>query len=159
MSDAAISNWIAGAALLVALVALLVAAWTSQKQTRLQSRLVRIEEARDLDRQMAGSQAQLEGKLFAGNARMSAHLRITNVGAAAARNIRITVDKLPILEHPGFRQNVLPETIAQGASVALWMFAFDGMKTRYHVGIAWDDESGRDGHWTSDISMLPADAR
>jgi hypothetical protein len=166
MSDAAIANVIAVVAALVAIAALWLAARTNRKQihlqeqqNRLQADLVRIEQVRERDRVVAGSQAKLQGQLFAGiSGGMTAHLRVTNLGAATARNIRITIDETPILRHSAFRRDPLPGAIAPGAPVNFRMVAFDGMETRYRVAIDWDDESGHAGHWNSTVSILPANA-
>jgi hypothetical protein len=76
-----------------------ILAWSvSNRQNRLQARMLELEEARERDRLAEGSRAELTAAMVRSS--HSGRLFITNDGPAGARNIRVTLDGKPIDRHP-----------------------------------------------------------
>jgi hypothetical protein len=139
---------------LVISVGAAILAWSvSNRQNRLQARMLELEEARERDRLAEGSRAQVSAMMRRSSG--SGRLYIDNSGPAAARNIRVTLDDKPIDKHPYIHEGQeLIAVLGPGAHSEFIVKTHDAMPTAFHCQIAWDNPNGDRGFWESELSFL-----
>lgn len=138
-------------ATVVAVISLALSFRTSREQNRQQRAMLRLESARERDRLADKTRANVTARLFFTD--HSARLSISNAGPAPAQITNISVDDTPIAQHPLIRTEGPVTLLAPDASVDLTMITFDGMPSLYKVDIAWEDDSGIPGMWSSQLSL------
>ncbi len=146
-------NIVSWVGVFIALGSLAVSAITLIRGSRMQQRVVRIEEQREQERRSQSLQASLRPELRGGG---SSRLCLINHGAAEARNIRVEMDGKPLAQHPTTVEGD-PMPIFVGpygeiccsfaASSALW---FHDIGPSFKIKITWDDDFGQNRtYWTT----------
>jgi hypothetical protein len=85
----------------------------------------------------------------------SGRLHVLNAGPAAARNIRVSLDEKPLNLHPYIYEGVEAiGVLGPDASAEFVVSTWDGMPTRFHCHITWDDLGTGPGVWESELTFL-----
>jgi hypothetical protein len=80
---------------------------------------------------------------------------VTNAGPAVARNIRVLLDETPLDQHPYIHQGVDSiGVLGPSARSEFIVKTWDGIRSRYHLRITWDNPSGEVGSWESDLDFI-----
>jgi len=154
---AAIANWlVAAGALAVSIIALAVSIRTQRKQGSLQSRLVEIEEARELSRQQQARKAMLRAEIIRTEHRSISQFRlqISNDGEAPAFKVMAWLEDDPLMEHraiPG-NQHEITE-IGRRSSVSYLLSITFGLHPPWRFRLAWQDESGTPGEYETTLTI------
>ena len=117
-----------------------------QENTALHERLVKLEEAREADRQEDKKSASLYGVLQKrpGRKRMRDMLIIKNKGKADARNITLQIDSCPIEKARGFFPDKMPiSLLPAGEETGILAALNKDHAPPFLLAITWDDESGK----------------
>jgi hypothetical protein len=147
--------------LIVSVAALAVSIWTgfvtyrlARRQTTLQERLLSLENSRERDRRVESSTARVRASI-GHPLKSSWYLRVVNEGPSEARAITMQVDGLPILDHPLVPKGA-PEIrhLGPGAHGQYPLAVHMGVEPKLLVQLAWEDQSGRPGTWTSELSIF-----
>jgi hypothetical protein len=126
----------------------------ASENVRLQERLLHLEEARERDRRATMSRAGVTASIE-DRGRADYRLVVRNQGEATAREIRVTIDGVPVLEHPLVPRGVKEvRTLASGVE-APYLLAFShGRSPILDVRIEWIDDSGVPGRWASELKLF-----
>ncbi len=100
MGDAAgwVGVGVSGVAVVVSIAALWKSSLAQRKANAAQQRIVEIEEHREKDRLAVGKRAELRAELRK-TARGTSRLYVINEGPAGARNVAVSLDEKPLLDH------------------------------------------------------------
>jgi hypothetical protein len=147
------------AAFAISILSVLLSWWVSRRQTqlssgqtRVQARLLDLEEAREHDRLASGARAQVTVEMV--RTRDTGRLYVLNDGPASARNVRVTLDGQPLHEHQLIHEGVGSiGTIGPGARVEFIVTTWDSVQARFHAEATWDNPSGQSESWHP-ISVL-----
>jgi hypothetical protein len=140
-------------ALLVSIGAALLAWGVSNRQNKMQARLLELEEARERDRLAEGSRADVTARMVRSS--QSGRLYVFNVGPTPARNIRVILDGKPISQHPYIHQGQeLIGVLGPGAQKEFIVVTWDGMPTHFHCQVSWENLHGEPGAWESELTFL-----
>ena len=142
-----------------------IATWrTNSRQSQYQERLVTLETAREQDRQRLARSAEVRASIDRGKQHFRERmigsspqywLVIRNDGMALARNVRILLDRKPILEHP-----LVPDGEEEITTIG------PGTEHRYNLAVSvqsvrivdvliqWDDDSGEPRRWESKLKIV-----
>ncbi len=127
-----------------------------EEQVEMQKRITQIEESRERDRVTQSRKANLSAKLQKVE-QNSYRLVINNSGQGTARNVKATLDGMPIMEHPAIchdrEEDVL--TIGQNSSVSYIMCIINipGKRPPFKFRVTWDDDSGEPGEYETTITF------
>lgn len=124
-------------------------------QTKLNRRLVEIEEGRDARAELTATQAELRAGIMV-MPRGIWFVRLDNVGAAPATNIRVSLEGAPIEEFQYYLAGTGPERpfdLGEDGGVT-WKLSvgLGGDIPPWTVEVLWDDASGTDRRWASTIT-------
>ena len=144
------------AAFALSLIAIVVSitAWITSWRT--QKRHLAIEEARDRDRVTQRRKANLTAQLLKEPrpGHPAFFLEVRNDGPAEARDISVTLDDQPFLEHPVSPDNL--EAIHQLGSAAHFRYPLVvamGQAGPYKLHITWSDDSGEAGSYLTTLTV------
>jgi len=143
------ANITALAAFVLSLVACIGAAFAWVKSHNVQKRQVEIEEKRERDRLIEKSRARLVAQIVPEEGR----LRITNTGLAEARDIILTMDGKPVLEHPAIPHGVQDfHLLGPGSSAEVPLAISLECQPPWQVKVVWNDDSGEPGHYRTTVT-------
>lgn len=148
---------------LVSLAALGVAIWAHVRTSRisresndLQARLVALEEAREADRRAAQERAELTPHLEkrpGRSGRLRDMLVISNRGAAAAKDVHVTLDETPIDEHGAVMCDALPVPVIGPGADSAFVVAIDrDHAPPFHVRVMWSDGVGEERSYETTLT-------
>jgi hypothetical protein len=141
MGDAA--SWasvvIAAVSMVVSLIAMFKSNKAQQEANAAQRKLVKIEEDRELERRSGSLEAHLKPSLRKMGS--SYRLYIENSGAAEARNVRISMDGVPLSEHR-VGGDQIPLIIGPSSEASCLLALSLANHPPFNAEIQWDDESG-----------------
>ena len=136
---------------LIALWAIIVSRQTASRQTQLQERLLALEGSRERDRRLASTTAKVSAH-FEGPT-STRKLVVLNEGPSAARQISVTINGTPLIEHDRIpRGQQLVRNLGPGGRAAYLFSLTMGTPPVYTIAIEWEDDSGRPGNWSSELS-------
>ena len=143
----------------VAVLALLLSAWghwrtrrISEEQTRLQARMVELEEQRAHERQLYQKRAMLKAELIRKDSKP--HIRIENRGASEARNIRGTLNGKPLKEHDCTKSLFQPiNSIGANSDTRIPIRLLLQVKGQppFDLVLHWDDDIGTDHTYSTTL--------
>ena len=154
------SDIIASGSVLVAGLAL----WQSWKTTReandllkeqvaLQDRLTQIEQSREHAKLMQSLQALLRAVVCKTD-RGSWRLVMMNTGQGTARNVTITLDGKPLLQHDAIpRGEQEAKLIGPESEVSYCMAICSGCHPPFELEATWDDDSGQQGRYGTTLTF------
>jgi len=145
--------------LVVAFVSLCVAimayakSYKTQDQTiALQQRLIQIEEGRDQLSLIKASSATLRAELREFE-RSSYKLCIANDGASVARNVRIELGDMPLVDHQAFPRGVkMPNFIGPKSEITCPIAIHLGCAPSFALRVLWDDDCGPNHNFMTTLS-------
>jgi hypothetical protein len=124
-----------------------------KQQVALQDRLTQIEQSREHAKLMQSLQAVLRAELRqtdGGNYR----LFIINTGQGTARNVTITLDGKPLLEHEAIpRGEQEAKTIGPESEISYYMAICRGCTPPFELEATWDDDSGQQGRYGTTLTF------
>ena len=160
----AISDLIAIGAILVSLLSIYFSfranknSLTLQKeQTEMQKRITQIEESRERERAIQSKKACLKAELreVERNNRRSHRLVIENYGQGTARNVKATLDGMPILEHPAFIRSQQEIILISPHSKISYMADIKlSCSPPFEFKVTWEDDSGEPGEYETTLTTL-----
>jgi hypothetical protein len=147
------------AALVISVLALIASIWSvvesrraSNKGIALQERLLRLESGKELERRIAGLQAQVVAFIDIRDGRDRLYFR--NEGLATAQEIEVLIDGLPMTKQQlVVRADSQPTTLGPSAEASVGLLQYDGRPAALRVAVHWTDDTGERGHWESDLSL------
>ena len=142
-------DYISVIGLIVAFVSLCVAIMayaksykTQDKTIALQQRLIQIEEGRDQLSLVKASSAKLRAELREFE-RSSYKLCIANDGESMARNVRIELGDMPLIDHQAFLRGVkMPDFIGSKSEITCPIAIHLGCAPSFALRVLWDDGCG-----------------
>ncbi len=138
------SNIIAGLSLIVSVIALALSLRAQRDANAAQRRIVEIEEQREYERRLEARQAWVQPELRETGSG-SDRLYLVNHGMAEARNVRVSLDGVPLAEHhAAVRGDSMPPLIGPGAEVSCLLGISHDCAPPFEVEVRWDDDSGKD---------------
>lgn len=136
---------------LIAVWAIVVSRQTASRQTQLQERLLALEGSRERDRRLASTTAKVSAH-FEGPT-STRKLVIVNEGPSSARLISVTINGTPLMEHDRIpRGQQVVRNLGPGGRAAYLFSLTMGTPSVYTIAIEWEDDSGRPGSWSSELS-------
>ena len=146
------SDGIATASLVVAVVALVVAIRAGKNANVVSTKQLAIEEQRDSERRQEARQARLVPEIR--RVGTSYKLFVRNDGMAAARDIVVMLDGEPFVHHCGAMPNDdLSSSIGSRGEVSCMLVLSLGCAAPKHVRLTWKDESEIHGVYEGGISL------
>ena len=139
--------------LVISAFALLISLWFAVRQTKLQERLLHLEEAEARRRLTASQSAKLRAVLDRNG--QSPALLVINDGAAEARDISVIIDGTPVLKHPLVPrgQKEVRQLGPEGAARYILSLTM-GSPSLVQVEIGWTDGAGAAQSWRSDLTLF-----
>jgi len=118
-----------------------------KQQVALQDRLTQIEQSREHAKLIQSLQAVIRAVLRKTD-RGSWRLFVLNTGQGTARNVTITLDGKPLLEHDAVpRGEQEAKTIGPESDVSYCMAISSGCHPPFEFEATWDDNSGQQGRY------------
>jgi len=140
-------------AILVSIGAAIAAYRQGSHQSRIQERLLALEQGRERDRRLEASSARIQAAIHRAGSNYRLHL--VNTGSSEARMILTRIDGKPILAHDLVPQGVKEITrLGSGASADYPLAVHMGVEPRIEVAIEWEDSSANPGSWSSELSLF-----
>lgn len=124
-----------------------------RQQVSLQDRLTQIEQSREHARLIQSLRATIRAVLRKTD-RGSWRLFVLNTGEGTARNVTLTLDGKPLLEHdvvPRGEQEA--KTIGPGSDVSYCMAISRGCHPPFEFEATWDDDSGQRGTYGTTLTF------
>lgn len=121
-----------------------------ERQNELQERMLALESSRERQRIHQGKRAAVRAEVVRiGHDR---RLRLSNEGAAVARNIKVDLDGKLMQEHAWMLRNDDVVSILGPTAEAMNIIVLTQQSPmKAHIRITWDDESGEPGEWESEL--------
>ena len=146
------SDWIAIASVVIAVVALVVAIRAEKKSSIVSAKQIAIEEGRDSERRQEARQARLVPALK--RVGMSDKLFVRNDGMAAARDVVVMLDGEPFEHHCcAIANNKISTSIGSRGEVSCMLVLSLGCAAPKHVRLTWNDASEIPGVYEGGISI------
>lgn len=146
------SDWIAMASLVVAVVALVVAIRAEKKASVVSAKQLAIEEQRDSERRQEARRARLVPKIR--RVGTSCKLFVRNDGMAAARDIVVMLDGEPFEAHRvALPANQIPVEIGPTSEVSCLILITLSNAPPNHAKLTWTDDSGMPGSYEGGITL------
>ena len=124
-----------------------------KQQVALQDRLTHIEQSREHAKLMQSLQAVIRAVLTKTD-RSSWRLFVTNTGQGTARNVTITMDGNPLLEHEAIpRGEQEAKTIGPESEISYCMAICIGRTPPFELEATWDDDSGQQGRYGTTLTF------
>jgi hypothetical protein len=153
MDAAIVANLIAGLALLVSIVAILVSIHANRQANATQRRLVEIEEGRDRERVAAGRRADLRAEIREFGLH-SERLYVINEGSAAAHDVADFLDGVALAEHDAAVANdPLSTVIGPRSEASCLLMTTLSCATPFDIRITWQDDSGEPREYRSTLTF------
>ena len=149
-------------AAVISAIAIWVSIWTHNRNHKLQTRIVALEEVREKDRLAEKNKANLTAKITKEELRRSSthriswqhHLVVENKGVCGASNIKIILAGKPILEHPAVPQGTDEVTKVGPDSHIQYLLALSsGNYPPFDIEITWEDDSGEPGKYGTTLTL------
>lgn len=124
-----------------------------KQQVALQERLTLIEQSREHAKLINSLQAVLRAKLCktGGN---NWRLFVINTGQGTARNVTITLDGKPLLEHPAVPHGEQEtKLIGPESEISYCMAVSFGCTPPFELAATWDDDSGQQGRYSTTLTF------
>lgn len=135
------------------LLSLIVSVIALIKSNRAQLRIIAIEEQREEERRMESLQAKIQPKLVK-TLSNSYRLYLINHGKAAARNIRVKLDEVPLAEHRAtVRGDSMPSDVGPGGQISCLLALSVDCMPPFKIQILWDDDSGTDRSYVTTLTL------
>ena len=156
-----VAAWVSAIAAVVSIGAAIWATLKGAKAHRdslsIQAKLVAIEQSREDDRLAEQRNATLRAELVGehnGRGSKSYRLRITNHGRAEARNVDVTMDGKPIMEHRAVPRNLSEiRQVGPGAYFQYVLALSFSCSPPFEIEITWQDDSGTPGRFRTTLSF------
>ena len=154
---AAFAHWaVAGLALIISVIALLISRRAQRQQGVLQQQLLEIEQARDRSRQLEACKARLRAEIITVSLGMERQhrLEIRNDGEVEAREIKAWLEDIPIVNHPRILREATEITEIGPSSLARYILVKsfqNGPPWRFRV--TWQDDSGTPGEYQTTLTI------
>ena len=133
---------VAFVSLCVAIMAYAKSYKTQDKTIALQQRLIQIEEGRDQLSLVKASSAKLRAELREFE-RSSYKLCIANDGESMARNVRIELGDMPLIDHQAFLRGVkMPDFIGSKSEITCPIAIHLGCAPPFSIRVFLDDDCG-----------------
>ena len=146
------SDWIAIASVVIAVVALVVAIRAEKKASVVSAKQLAIEEGRDSERRQEARQARLVPDIR--RIGTSHKLFVRNVGMAAARDVVVMLDGEPFEHHCcAIANNEISTSIGSRGEVSCMLVLSFGCAAPKHVRLTWNDASEIPGVYEGGISI------
>jgi len=124
-----------------------------KRQVVLQDRLTQIEQSREHAKLMQSLQAVLRAELRKTD-RSSWRLFVANTGQGTARNVAITLDGKPLLEHDAVpRGEQETKMIGPESEISYCMAICSGCCPPFDLEATWDDDSGQQGRYGTTLTF------
>jgi hypothetical protein len=124
-----------------------------KEQVALQDRLTQIEQSREHAKLMQSLQAAIRATLRKVDA-SSWRLVVVNTGQGTARNVGLTLDSKPLLEHGAIpRGEHEAKTIGPESEVSYCMAIHRSCRPPFELTVTWDDDSGQKGHYGTTLTF------
>jgi hypothetical protein len=124
-----------------------------KQQVAIQDRLTQIEQSREHAKLMQSLQAVIRAVLTKTD-RSSWRLFVTNTGQGTARNVTITLDGKPLLEHEAIpRGEQEARTIGPESEISYCMAICSGCTPPFELEATWDDDSGQQGRYGTTLTF------
>lgn len=133
----------------------------AEEATKLQARIVQLEEARQSQSEIDARRARLHAErtskdVFRFNRpEKDSYLTIFNSGQSSASRLEVFVNQKPLNEYQEFHPK-LPERASIGSNgrldLLMMFFVGGALQLPFEVRLAWDDSSGSRGEWAGTIS-------
>jgi hypothetical protein len=147
-----LANTIAGLALLASIAALWLGARANRQANATQRRLLEIEEQRDKERRADATRANLRAELRdLGD--YDRRLYIINDGFAAARDVEITLEGVPLGECEIAYQGSPGTVIGPRTEASCPLAIHDGCQPPFEILITWQDDSGEPREYRSTLTF------
>ena len=144
------------AAFAMALGSLVVAMVALVKSSRTQKRLLTIEEQRERDRLAETKKARLTARITeqpSGPGGWNGYLQIINEGKGEAREIQISLDGVPAMEHRSILKQQSPIRQVGPQSAARYVLdSAIGVPLPREVEMRWTDDSGEQGRYRTTLT-------
>ena len=146
------SDWIAIASVVIAVVALVVAIRAEKKASIMSAKQLAIEEGRDSERRQEARQARLVPEIrLVGT---SHKLFVRNDGMAAARDVVVMLDGEPFEAHRvALRAHQIPVEIGPTSEVSCLILITLSYAPPNHAKLTWTDDSGVPGSYEGGITL------
>ena len=142
------------AAFLVTLASVFVSIAVHVKRQRTQQRVLTIEEEREADRKRRALKAELQARIVK-DERNTDWLEINNRGEAAATEVDVRLDGIPVADHPavGVQQGELVQLIGPHSNVRYLLVLTMQERPPYEIAITWRDRSGEPGEYRTTLTF------
>jgi hypothetical protein len=145
-------------ALVLSMLSIVLSAWMSWRQNRLQERLVELETSREHDRLKAARSttvvASIEHERRPDTRFTESFLQVSNTGATGARDIQVTIDDTPLVQHAHvFVEDPAVTQLGAHASARYPVAVPFGSASVVVVRVTWTNESDEPGEWKSQLRL------
>ena len=124
-----------------------------KQQVALQDRLAQIEQSREHAESVRSLQAVLRAELRRTGIN-SWRLLVMNKGQGTARNLAITLDSKPLLEHPVFSGGQEEaKLIGPESSISYCISVSHGCAPPFELVATWGDDSGQQGQYSTTVTF------
>lgn len=160
----AIPDLIAIGAILVSLLSIYFSFRANKKsltlqkeQTEMQKRITQIEESRERERAIQSKKACLRAKLRK-NERGFYCLDINNSGQGIARNVKATLDGMPIFRHPVIDRDqqvitLIDPQIGPHSKISYTTSITFVCNSSFKFKVTWEDDSGEPGEYETTLTI------
>ena len=124
-----------------------------KEQTEMQKRITQLEESRERERAIQSQKAYLKAELRKVE-RNNYRLVIENSGQGTARNVKATLDGMPILEHPAIASSQQEIILIGPYSEISYMAGITfGCSPPFEFKVTWEDNSGVPGEYETTLTI------
>ena len=140
MTETWISVVVSIGSLMVAVFAIIMSYRTQNKHNDIQSRLLKIEEEKQVKLQKRDQMGELRAEIQK-TGKNNYRLRIRNSGQAAARNVAVCLDGKPFKEHcAAVSGSDIPERIGPGGEASCLLATNMTCAPPFNFKVTWDDD-------------------
>ncbi len=138
----------------VAVASLVVSIIALRKGQSTQQRVLAIEEEREADRKRRALKAELQARIVK-DERNNDWLEINNRGEAAATEVDVRLDGIPVADHPGVgvQQDELVQMIGPHSNARYLLILTMQECPPYEIAITWQDRSGEPGEYRTTLTF------
>lgn len=122
-----------------------------EKQVEFQSRLVAIEQGREQSELLQSRQAVIRAELRR-TTRGNYRLVLINTGSAAATDVQVQLDGVPLTEHPAACGEEVAKLIGPGSEASCLMAIHNDCHPPFDLAVTWKDGSGINGEYQTTIT-------
>jgi len=148
-------------AVVISAIAIGVSIWTHNRNHKLQTRIVALEEAREKDRLAEKQKANLTAKITkevlprSGSIKIDTtyYLQIENKGSSEARDVKIKLDNKSLLEHPAIIDEREIQQIGPQSHIQHLLSLTTKTYPPFDIEITWEDDSGELGKYSTTLTL------